>query len=42
LYIGYDGTNFFDGLIDDVRIYNYVLTPTQIKTLNSASSVIKF
>jgi len=42
LYIGYDGTNFFDGLIDDVRIYNYVLTPTQIKNLYNNNSAVKF
>jgi len=42
LYIGYDGTNFFDGVIDDVRIYNYVLTPTQIKTLYNNNSAVKF
>jgi hypothetical protein len=31
LYIGYDGTNYFDGLIDDVKLYNYVMTAQQIK-----------
>ncbi|OGV91567.1 hypothetical protein A2783_05805 [Microgenomates group bacterium RIFCSPHIGHO2_01_FULL_45_11] len=31
LYIGYDGTNYFDGLIDDVKVFNYVLTPQQVR-----------
>jgi len=31
--------NSFNGQIDDVRIYNYALTPTQIKTLYNNGSV---
>lgn len=39
--IGYDVPNneYFPGLIDDVRIYNYALTPDQIKTLYNNGSV---
>lgn len=33
LYIGYDGTNYFDGHIDDVRVYNYPLSASQIRLI---------
>ncbi len=32
----------FDGLIDDVRIYNYALTPLQIRTLYNENSAVRF
>lgn len=31
LRIGTDGTNYFTGLIDDVKIYNYARTPEEIR-----------
>ncbi len=37
--IGKVGTNYYSGLIDDVRIYNYALTPLQIKTLYNDGAV---
>jgi hypothetical protein len=33
---------FFKGSIDDVRTYNYALTPTQIKTLYNENSAVRF
>ncbi|QQS39311.1 DUF2341 domain-containing protein [Candidatus Woesebacteria bacterium] len=36
--IGYDGTNYFDGQIDDVRIYNYVLSEDQIRQIMNFGS----
>jgi hypothetical protein len=43
-YIGNSsaGTSFFTGLLDDASIYNYALTPSQIKTLYNNSSAIRF
>jgi hypothetical protein len=38
LYISHN-TYRFNGQIDDVRIYNYALTPTQIKTIYNGGSV---
>ncbi len=35
-------TYWFNGLIDDVRIYNYALTPLQIKTLYNDGAAVKF
>ena len=32
--------SYFDGQIDDVRIYNYALTPHQVKELYSGGSVV--
>jgi len=32
----------FDGQIDDVRIYNYALTATQVKNLYNAGSAVRF
>jgi hypothetical protein len=43
LTIGWgEGSGSFDGLIDDVRIYNYALTANQIKTLFNENSAIRF
>ncbi len=33
---------FFDGLIDDIRIYNYALNATQIRTLYNEDSAVRF
>lgn len=36
----YSATSYFAGLIDDVRIYNYALTSSQIKnTMNNAAAI---
>ena len=35
----YTSANYFHGLIDDVRIYNYVLTQPQINTLYTGGVV---
>ncbi|MDQ3099206.1 MAG: DUF2341 domain-containing protein [bacterium] len=41
--IGRDqGTTYFSGMIDDVRIYNYDLTTTQIKTLYNENFTTRF
>ena len=45
LYIGRYGASavgFFDGQIDDVRIYNYALTQAQIKDVYNENSAIRF
>jgi len=41
LSIGYDQPNseYFPGLIDDVRIYNYALTPDQIKQIYNSGAI---
>lgn len=36
---GGGGSQFFDGQIDDARIYNYALTATQIKTLYTGGAI---
>jgi len=36
------GSVFLNGLIDDVRIYNYALTPLQIKLLYNENSSVRF
>jgi hypothetical protein len=36
------GNEPFPGLIDDVRIYNYALTPSQIKNVYNDGSAIRF
>lgn len=43
-YIGNSssGTSYFTGLLDDARVYNYALTPTQIKVLYNENSAIRF
>ena len=33
---------FVNGLIDDVRVYNYALTPLQIKTVYNENSAVRF
>ncbi len=38
----YSSTSYFNGLIDDVRIYNYMLTPLQIKTLFNENFSARF
>ena len=44
LYIGstQGSSNFYNGQIDDVRIYNYALTPIQVKNLYNNNSAVKF
>ena len=37
-----DGTGSFNGQIDDVRIYNYALTATQVKTIMNDGSALRF
>src|SRR3990172_4349278 len=37
--ISLNGTRYFNGQIDEVQIYNYALTSTQIKTLYNAGAV---
>ncbi|MDD5627056.1 MAG: LamG domain-containing protein [Patescibacteria group bacterium] len=32
---------YFNGLIDDVRVYNYALTPLQVKTLYNENSAVR-
>jgi hypothetical protein len=39
LYIGYDGANYFDGLIDDVRVFNYPLSATQVQQVMNGGAV---
>jgi hypothetical protein len=38
----YTSTSYFNGLLDDTRIYSYVLTPTQITTLYNEASSVRF
>jgi hypothetical protein len=35
-------SQFFNGQIDDVRIYNYALTSYQVKTLYNENSAVRF
>lgn len=37
-----NGTSLFSGLIDDVRVYNYALTPLQIKLLYNENASVRF
>ena len=39
---GNAGGRFFNGQIDDVRIYNYALTPTQIKMVMNQGSAVRY
>jgi hypothetical protein len=39
LEIGRNGSEYFNGQIDDVRIYNYALTPEQIKQVYNGGAV---
>jgi len=38
----YNATNYFNGQIDEVQVYNYALTQEQIKNLYNQNSAIKF
>lgn len=38
----YTPTNYFNGQIDDARIYNYSLTATQVKTLYNENAAVRF
>jgi len=31
LWIGSNGTDYFKGMLDELRIYNYAMTPAQVK-----------
>ena len=35
-------TDYWDGQIDDVRVYNYALTATQVKTLYNGGTAVQF
>jgi hypothetical protein len=36
------GSNYFNGQIDDVRIYNYALSATQVKTVYNENAAVRF
>jgi len=38
----YSSTNFLNGQIDDVQIYNYALSPAQVKILFNENSTVRF
>ncbi|MCX6789152.1 MAG: LamG domain-containing protein [Candidatus Gribaldobacteria bacterium] len=38
----YTSSKYINGIIDDVRIYNYALTATQVKTLYNQNSAVRF
>jgi len=38
----YTATNYFNGLIDEVQLYNYALTTQQIKTIYNQNAAIRF
>jgi hypothetical protein len=38
----YTATNYLNGLLDDLRLYNYALTAEQIKTLYNYNSAVQF
>jgi hypothetical protein len=40
--LGFSSTNFLNGYLDDVRVYNYGLTATQIRTLYNEGSALRF
>jgi len=42
LWIGRFGSAYFNGLIDEVRIYNYALTPDEIRLLYNAGYAARF
>jgi hypothetical protein len=42
LKIGAISSTYFSGQIDDVKIFNYALTPLQVKNLYNASSAVNF
>jgi hypothetical protein len=37
-----DADGYFEGIVDDFRIYNYPLTQTQIRTVYNEGSAIRF
>jgi len=43
-YIGYNERNNsnFNGLIDDVKIFNYALTANQVKTVYNEGAAVRF
>ena len=40
--IGRISASYFDGTIDDLRIFNYALTPTQIKNVYNEGAAVRF
>lgn len=41
LYIGREGTTYADSIFDDVRLYNYGLTATQVKTVMNDGGTLR-
>jgi hypothetical protein len=42
LHIGRFGTDYFDGQLDDMKVYNYALTKQQIKTLMNQDGAVRY
>src|SRR5581483_2219136 len=42
VYIGNGYNGYFNGQIDDVRVYNYALTPAQVKTIMNDGAAIRY
>lgn len=37
-----EGVGYYEGQLDDIRLYNYTLTPAQIKTVMNGDAAVRF